>query len=138
MDIVLRSLECFIVLSLSTLVFMGGYNYAIYDNDLIEMPTAMKIAKNLHAESGYNLHTYDCSNKTEELVRRLEQQGYDKVRYLGVKHNGTCHVIACYEQCIDYIFGMFCYEQCIESTQGIFINPYIDTNYSVNWSGCRY
>ena len=73
---------------------------------------------------------------SDELVVRLRQQGYD-AEYVGVKYNGTCHAIVCYEQCINYMFDIFCYEQCIESTRGTFINPHVNEPYSFDRTGCR-
>lgn len=60
---------------------------------------------------------------TEELVRRLRQQGYD-AEYIGVKKYNTCH-------------GIVSYIQYIESVNGKFINPNIDKYYTFNRSGCR-
>ena len=113
-----------VIIPTLSLCFIGGYEYAKYDKDLVDMPVAMKIAKNLHEESKYNIHTWDCSNKSEELSIRLHQQGYSDTEYIGIKLNGTCHAIVSYTQ-------------YIEATSGRFINPNIDDRYSFNRTGCR-
>ena len=123
-DIVLRFLGTMIILSTLTISFIGGYLYAMEDNSLTYMPIAMKIAHNLNAESGYNIDSWDCSNMTEELIIRLQQQGYE-AEYTKVKLYDGCH-------------AMVQYTQYIEATTGQFVNPHIDLNYSFNRTGCRY
>ena len=124
MDIVLRTIGNLLIISAFAACFVGGYQYALHDNGLVEMPIPMKIAHNLNSESGYNVDTWDCSNMSEELVIRLVQQGYG-ARYAPVKLYDTCHAIVQYTQ-------------YIEATTGRFVNPNIDTDYSFNRTGCRY
>lgn len=108
----------FLVTLILSICFTCGYIFALQDNNLMEIPTALQIAKNLNAETGYNIHKWDCSNMTEELIIRLEQQSYKNVIYQRVIYNNTFHTITCYQQ-------------CIESTEGIFINPYTNINYTI-------
>ncbi len=46
-------------------------------NDYIEKPVFVKIAEHLADERIYNEEHYNCVNFSKELVRRLENQGYN-------------------------------------------------------------
>ena len=107
------------------MTYQEDYTKKEFDrSDYMLKPVPIMISENLHKESKYNIHTWDCSNKTDENIRRMHQQGYLDARYVGVKYNDVCHAITCYTQ-------------CIENNKGTFINPNINNNYSFDRVGCR-
>lgn len=72
----------------------------------INKPVPLQIADNIHKESSYLVNEWDCSDKTNEWVRRMRQQGYTDVNYtVGmVKLNDGSygvHAWGCYRQCVE-------------------------------------
>ena len=74
-----------------------------YESDR-NKPVPLQIAENIHEESDYLKHEWDCSDKTNEWVRRMRQQGYEANYTNGMYLNdgsATGHAWGCYEQCVE-------------------------------------
>ena len=143
-DFIIKIVETFFIILMFALFFLCGIMYQQdqyndkymlkidmdkyilkLDSDKYMLkPVPIIIAENLHKESEYNIHNWDCSNKTEENIVRMHQQGYSDARYVGVKYNDGCHAI-------------MCYTAFSETTQPDFINININNNYSSDRTGCR-
>ena len=90
------------------------YNYKeeiLYMKD-INKPIPLQIAENIHKESTYLLGEWDCSDKTNEWVRRMRQQGYNPTNYtvgMLLKEDGTyeCHAWGEYLQGVEITYPRF-------------------------------
>ena len=78
----------------------------------LHKPVPLQIAENIHKESKYLLNAWDCSDKTNEWVRRMRQQGYEDVNYvcgMAKTENGSYerHAWGEYLQPIELTFPLF-------------------------------